>query len=232
MKIIKNTILDLINQAEKQGLKIEYVKRKDGGVRIKSINGQKYVNSEGNNALRALMNQPMSEKTKVQRVTNLAKIKRLRKVKKLPKAIREKFQELEDTWRKNPNVAPRPNIDHWLKQVEQEHKDQKRIIQSMETQRRVYMNIADLNDVDRIKAQWESSRNGVPSRADRAQDWENAFMYQLFDEMRARIDKLPKTATEQISEWIYDESLSTGEVVGKTRNLLLTIHFLDESEGW
>lgn len=232
MKVIKNTILDLINQAEKQGIKIEYVKRKDGGVRIKSINGQKYVNSEGNNALRALMNQPMSEKSAVQRVNNLAKIKRLRKVKKLPKAIRDKFQELEDAWRKNPDVAPRPNIDHWLKQVEQEHKSQKKIIQAMETQRRVYMNTADLNDVDRIQAHWESARNGVESHADRAQDWENAFMYQLFNEMRARIDKLPKTVAEQIAEWAYDESLSSGEVVGKTRTLLINVKFLDESEGW
>lgn len=226
MKVIKNTILDLINQAQKLGAKIEYYVRKDGGVRIKSINGVRYEGSKGNNALRTLMNKPMSEKMVMQRVSNIRKIQRKRQEKKLPKEIREKFEELHKAWEKSERTTPEPNINNWRKQLEIEHKSQRKIIQDMESQRRLYMNMADINDVDRCENRWNSTHSNL------ATDFINAAMMEYFAAMRERISKLSKTVADQIAEWCYDTELAPLDVMNRTRKKLIEVGVITEQEGF
>lgn len=232
MKVIKNTTLELIQKAQAQGNKIEYYVRKDGGVRVKSINGVRYTGSNGNNALRQLMGQPLSEKKIMQRASNRMKIQRKRKVKKLPKEVREKFESMYQAWEKGNKETPAPNIDNWIKKLTQEHKSQKKVIQEIESQTRLYMNMADVNDIDRMENRWRTPRNRTLSHEESASDTTNAYMYRLFDIMRERLSKLPKSVADEISEWCYDETLPSHVVLEKTRVKLIEIGLITEQEGF
>lgn len=60
------TTRQVINKLIKEGHKVTYYTRKDGGVRITSIDSQRFTGSTGNTRARALTGESLSERRKVQ----------------------------------------------------------------------------------------------------------------------------------------------------------------------
>lgn len=64
------TTRELVNRLINRGMAVTYRERKDGGIRITSINGVKYRASTGNMEARRLTNAPLSRAQLTQRRTN------------------------------------------------------------------------------------------------------------------------------------------------------------------
>ena len=79
----KNDLRDVVGQLRRQGHRITYKVRKDGSIRITSIDGRKFSSrlSQGNMAARAMAGKPMSERALHQRKQYSSRIKN----KKIPK---------------------------------------------------------------------------------------------------------------------------------------------------
>lgn len=60
------TIKKSIKELRTRGYRVSYRQRKDGGILIKSINGQKYRGATGNSVARAILGQKLSEARQVQ----------------------------------------------------------------------------------------------------------------------------------------------------------------------
>ena len=82
---------DIVKKLRAEGHTVTYRVRKDGSIRIKSINGVKFKDSEGNNAARLMADSQLSDKRihhlienqeKAKRGTRLAKKKKYKKLSK------------------------------------------------------------------------------------------------------------------------------------------------------
>lgn len=60
-------LINVVKKARKEGIKITYRRRMDGGIIIKSINGRKYEGAKGNTALRFLTGQRLRPVSIIQR---------------------------------------------------------------------------------------------------------------------------------------------------------------------
>ena len=56
------TLINIVKQLQLKGYKIEYYKRKDGGILIRSINGQKFSAAKGNVYAREILNVKISQR--------------------------------------------------------------------------------------------------------------------------------------------------------------------------
>lgn len=103
------SMLDIIQQLVQNGHKIEYRKRKDGGVLITSLDGVKYKLAQGNTLARKMVGSTLSEARKIQ----LERIKPLknqtpkeRKRGQLPKELKSKLRKVQRIWRKeHPSIS-------------------------------------------------------------------------------------------------------------------------------
>ena len=73
---------EVVAELRKKGFKVTFRARKDGSIRIKSIEGVKFSGSEGNNRARKIIGQELSERKKQQRLDNLEKAERGKVLKK------------------------------------------------------------------------------------------------------------------------------------------------------
>lgn len=76
----------------KDNMDIKYTVRKDGGIIITSINGQKFRNKEGNTRLRELTGQPLSAKVITQRV-QANEAKRIINTTLSKKGVKQEYQQ-------------------------------------------------------------------------------------------------------------------------------------------
>ena len=60
------TVLNLVKQLQLKGYKVTYYKRKDGGILIRSINGQKFTAAKGNVYARQILGVEISQRRKSQ----------------------------------------------------------------------------------------------------------------------------------------------------------------------
>ena len=60
------TVLNLVKQLQLKGYKVTYYKRKDGGILIRSINGQKFTAAKGNVHARQILGVEISQRRKSQ----------------------------------------------------------------------------------------------------------------------------------------------------------------------
>lgn len=79
-----STLLDVIKQLQKEGNKIEFRHRSDGGVIITAINGVRYVGAQGNTTARAMAGVSLSPARQEQLHYNVKKYIRGQKKVKLP----------------------------------------------------------------------------------------------------------------------------------------------------
>lgn len=79
---------DIVKKLRSEGHTVSYRARKDGSIRIKSIDGKKFKDSQGNNEARRMAKSELSDKVRHQRLENQERAKRgiqLRKKKKYKK---------------------------------------------------------------------------------------------------------------------------------------------------
>lgn len=67
---------DIVKKLRAEGHTVSYRARKDGSIRIKSIDGVKFKDSEGNNAARLMADSQLSDKRRHQLIENQEKAKR------------------------------------------------------------------------------------------------------------------------------------------------------------
>ena len=65
---------DIVKKLRAEGHTISYRARKDGSIRIKSIDGVRFKDSEGNNAARLMADSQLSDKVRHQRLENQEKV--------------------------------------------------------------------------------------------------------------------------------------------------------------
>lgn len=96
-------MLDIVKQLISAGYNIEYYVRKDGGILIKEIDGQKYTGAKGNKIARSMVGATLSEAKQTQlswNVTNL--IKGVKKPKnKIADELDEQLKKTQKAWRLN-----------------------------------------------------------------------------------------------------------------------------------
>ena len=105
-------LINLINQMRRDGFKINYRIRTDGGVIITSINGVKFSGAKGNTALRDYAGVKLSTKQEAQRQYNVKKFIKLnteyntqrKKVKTLDDDIKKVLRKVQRLWRKSDNI--------------------------------------------------------------------------------------------------------------------------------
>ena len=93
-KTIRNIVSDLV----KEGFDIKVYVRKDGGILIKEINGQKFVGAEGNKIAREIVGETLSERRGAQLVS--ATKKRTSFAEEFGKEAYTKYRKVAEKWRK------------------------------------------------------------------------------------------------------------------------------------
>ena len=111
------TIKEVIEELIDMGYNVSFYKRKDGGVRITRINGERFSGSKGNIQARRITNAPMSEA----RVIALRKLKtpkgignyNKRRKPKLDEATRKRIQKAQRIYRKSGKKEGKPTIRNY-----------------------------------------------------------------------------------------------------------------------
>lgn len=103
------TIIDIISQLQSLGNKITYIKRKDGGYRITSINGIKYKGSSGNTVARGMAGATISKAREVQ-LERIQKANRrvkgkIKKKSPLPDDIKKQLHRIQRKWRREHETS-------------------------------------------------------------------------------------------------------------------------------
>lgn len=97
------TMIDLVQRLAQSGHRVDYRRRKDGGILITSIDGIKYTSSTGNATARKMLNVSLSEARTYQlnRIKSPKGIKpKDRKKSKLPVELQKKLKRVQRIWRK------------------------------------------------------------------------------------------------------------------------------------
>lgn len=111
------TIKEVIEELIDMGYNVSFYKRKDGGVRITRINGERYSGSSGNKEARKITNSPMSEA----RTIALSKLKtpkgigsyNKRRKPKLDDETRKRIQRAQRLYRKSGKKEGKPTIRNY-----------------------------------------------------------------------------------------------------------------------
>ena len=91
------TTLEVVRTLQTQGHKINFYIRKDGGILIRSIDGEKFSGASGNKRAREMIGQPISEA----RLSQLKYATRSRRIKvSLDEEIEREFQRVKKKWNK------------------------------------------------------------------------------------------------------------------------------------
>ena len=93
------TIRQIINTLIQQGHSITYYQRKDGGILIRSIDGQRYIGAKGNLVARSMIGTTLSEKRTKQLVEATRTKKSLKKYKDLDE-LKKEWRRVREIWRK------------------------------------------------------------------------------------------------------------------------------------
>lgn len=96
-------MIDIVKQLISAGYNIEYYVRKDGGILIREIDGQKYTGAKGNKIARSMVGATLSEAKQTQLAWNVKKlIKGVKKPKnKIADDLEEQLKKTQKAWRKN-----------------------------------------------------------------------------------------------------------------------------------
>ena len=91
------TTLEVVRTLQTQGHKINFYVRKDGGILVRSIDGEKFSGASGNKRAREMIGQSISEA----RLSQLKYATRARRVKvSLDEEIEREFQRVKKKWNK------------------------------------------------------------------------------------------------------------------------------------
>lgn len=91
-------VKDIAKELVAQGFDVKVYVRKDGGVLIKEINGQKFTGASGNQAAREMVGEVLSEKRKVQ--LEEATKKRTTFSEQFGRSVYNRFKKVQTKWRK------------------------------------------------------------------------------------------------------------------------------------
>lgn len=88
-------LINIVKKARKEGIRISYRRRTDGGIIIKSINGRKYEGAKGNTALRFITGERISKE-------NISLRRRIGFKEKRPEqmSLKNLFRKAQKEWRK------------------------------------------------------------------------------------------------------------------------------------
>lgn len=91
----------VIDTLHKQGHKVEYSHRKDGGYIIRSIDGVHYKGKQGNAVARLMVGTKLSEARKVQlEMIRTPKKTKVKKLEDVPENLKKKLKKIQRIWRK------------------------------------------------------------------------------------------------------------------------------------
>lgn len=93
-------LIEIINKLQKEGYKVSYFKRKDGGIVITRINGKSYRQKAGNVRARELVGEKLTETAQRQRIKASEQSQAIRKARKKGKRVVDINQELESKLRR------------------------------------------------------------------------------------------------------------------------------------
>ena len=91
---IRNIVSELINK----GYDVQYYVRKDGGILVRSINGQKFTGASGNVVARSLVGETLSERREAQLIS--ATKKRMSFAEEYGQSAYKRYKEIATKWRK------------------------------------------------------------------------------------------------------------------------------------
>lgn len=111
------TIRDIIKELEEIGYSVSYYERKDGGVRITRINGERYSGSTGNQKARTIVGAKLSEA----QIKSLAKLKtpkgkgsyNKRRKASLDEETKKEIKKLQYLYRKAGKKEGKPTIRNY-----------------------------------------------------------------------------------------------------------------------
>lgn len=92
------TTRQMVAELQRKGHTVTYYIRKDGGILIRSIDGQRYKGASGNAVARTMLGVELSEARA--RQTKYAQRQQRRKRTALPDAIKEEYQRVKKIWNK------------------------------------------------------------------------------------------------------------------------------------
>ena len=109
-------LIDIVDEYKVQGHIVFYEKRKDGGIRITRIDGLKFSGSKGNNFLRIITGNQLSQKQIEQRN------KPAEERKGLTKKMYSEFKKLQRLWKENNQSGEirRTTLDYHIKKGDAE----------------------------------------------------------------------------------------------------------------
>ena len=93
------TMAEIVAELQRQGHEVTIYVRKDGGILIKSIDGERFTGAHGNTRARAMVGTSISQAREAQLKFALRQRGKMKKV-KVPNAIEEEYKRVKKLWNK------------------------------------------------------------------------------------------------------------------------------------
>lgn len=174
------TMREVVKRMRKEGYKVSFYVRKDGGIRITKINGQSFKGSKGNVRARGLMNVQLSEA----RVRSLKKLVTptgkgsydLRRKDPLSDELKKRIRRLQQIYRNRDYAGGKPTIRNYRYNLQEfGEKEAERLLQQSE----LYIQgiVYDAN-IDYLKMEIEKLGQAYPEYSTK------------FDEIKDRLESM------------------------------------------
>lgn len=93
------TMAEIVAELQRQGHEVTIYVRKDGGILIKSIDGERFTGAHGNTRARAMVGTSISQAREAQLKFALRQRGKMKKV-KVPNAVEEEYKRVKKLWNK------------------------------------------------------------------------------------------------------------------------------------
>ncbi len=204
------TTRQLVEALQKGGNQVTYYIRKDGGILITSINGQKFKGATGNRVARFMVGETISERRAQQlsTITKRRKIKRRTPIPTTPDGLEKTRKRVMRKWRKanlRGSISKR-NLERII-----EDRGLKKAAEYLSEMERRTEGYAYISEIEGLIARIEEDMKNLPES-------EKQWLQSIIDEINSRRDTFKQVwiqpIVDKLYEWEQDKTgmLSTHDI--------------------
>ena len=218
----KKSLASSVLELRKQGYRIKFRTRSDGGIIVQSINGQRFTGAEGNRVVRELTGNVLSEARERQLASNVSEFIRGQHTKKQPidADLKKELRKAQRLWKK-AGLAEKGQGKIRAKTTRQRLKREgiESALQVLKNNQRYALGYAYAENVnllaDKVKGLSALVKGSDQASLDLLAEIADTAMY-----IASRADDFKENLISPIYEKVYDDNLPVKERIRLIRQIL------------
>lgn len=193
------TTRELVEALKKEGYKVKYRERTDGGILITEINNMRFGGSHGNAKARQIIGVELSPARVEQARSNVIKLIKGKKEKTLNDKMKAKLRKVQRTWKKNKTGGGKATITAKKVKYHIKTEGEKATEQYLDKMTRYAEGYAYMENVEYLAQYVEDTAKGVLT-----DDTLQNELYALAEYIRSIKDTFKEEWVERIYRAMYD----------------------------